>query len=573
MEEEEYVEEEYHYECGEEEGENLEDNIDNNMGEDLNQPEEQEEVKQPGSYVKKVITKKYQTYQTGDDDNIEINENEIVDEVGDDLNKDDVEVEGSNQFVKKYQITKAKTQTVTQNQNPRSQVYQSGENQEEENLGDDLNVQDNGEEEEGNNDYVYNKQEIKNTGNTVSTGPIKYSGYNKPVLRSKIVKTNEDEYANDNNNENYDDNNIIDVDEGNEKIVSIFHKSQIQNQAPEKGIKTNYLPQAQTQIQTETQEEPQQQIQTQNIQPSLTKKVVTTTTTTTVNAPNDYQNYQPEYEQDSNVVSNVNPVNVPQSVPHIVRKNEYGKILEERENYRFFVSGIGYVDAKGQPIKDQSKKQVVRKIPVVQTTQKVEYDDPNVIELIPNQNPSIYEKRSTSSEPTHYFRNLGTISKTNESGKKKFYHVIETTPLDYNDEVQEYQPIRTVLRPAISQPQPKYVESHTNNLIPLKQFRSSPKRVTKTTVSEPYLCDYCTHNCSCQYPQEEVRVVRETTCLHQCPFVSSSRKQFRSRDRIPANQNYVHNKVVYQNKYQPEYFDNYKFHVIKGTCGKKKSKK
>lgn len=111
-------------------------------------------------------------------------------------------------------------------------------------------------------------------------------------------------------------------------------------------------------------------------------------------------------------------------------------ILEERNNYLLYVSGVGFVDANGEPIKNEVEK--VRRAPEPPKPIKrikIEYE-PKV--------ETTYEKISVeeNKEPNYSFNNLGIYAKTNDEGKKVYYRVIEAVP-DEEEEFDIYKKVTT----------------------------------------------------------------------------------------------------------------------------------
>lgn len=324
------------------------------------------------------------------------------------------------------------------------------------------------------------------------------------------------------------------------------------------------------------------------------------------------------------VITNENKTNPPVG-KKVIKKVIPGKIMEETNNYRLYVSGIGYVDEYGNPIKTKSttryQSEIQQQVPIVKSQlnknqvqnqptqinnnqQKVIQNIPepqikqtnevliedvqkvpmttdvnkNQFECVPNQNTNVYRQRTKSSEPIVYFRNLGIHSKTNEYGKRQFYRVIEATPVEYNNFYPQQNQItqETVLR---AQPVQTVIQQ-----VPVVCPKHSVIRTTQNV---------CSHNICPVHDLggEEYEVVEEIqevpvmhqyqhTCQHQCPVHSGnvvrSRQQqiLRSRGRTPVTENYSRvrnvNQVSYHEKRQPQYLDNYKFKEIRGTSGAKK---
>lgn len=118
-----------------------------------------------------------------------------------------------------------------------------------------------------------------------------------------------------------------------------------------------------------------------------------------------------------------------------VKKTDYGKIVDERKNYRLYLSGIGYVDE--EPPKPLPKPVVrappVKKEPEMETITEVKV-----------------EKVSDGQDPDWKFTNLGVTSRDDNQGKRTFYRVIQATP--EGDSFAEFKKItRTYKRPKKTQ--------------------------------------------------------------------------------------------------------------------------
>lgn len=154
----------------------------------------------------------------------------------------------------------------------------------------------------------------------------------------------------------------------------------------------------------------------------------------------------------------------------IIKKNDYGKIVEERNNYRLYLSGVGYVDVDeaGKPIMPQKTETVVKKSiplappkpePIVEPP-KPKPEPPKVSKILEQEKEvkTTLVKLVEEEEPTYTFKNLGTTSKDGAEGKKVFYRIIEAIP--EGEGYEEYkQTTTTIVKP------PVHIESGADQMI------------------------------------------------------------------------------------------------------------
>lgn len=129
---------------------------------------------------------------------------------------------------------------------------------------------------------------------------------------------------------------------------------------------------------------------------------------------------KPQFQLAYNAKEN-NPYNT-----RVVKKKDFGKIVDERKNYRLYVSGVGYVDEAEVPKPKPApvlKRVVKETIPVMAPPP----EPPKEPEMETVTKVSI-EKISDGDDPDWKFTNLGVTAKQSEEGKKVFYRVIEAVP-------------------------------------------------------------------------------------------------------------------------------------------------
>lgn len=532
-------------------------------------------------------------------------------------------IQEQSQGYSKKVITTTKTTTTKsyqgygqQNQVEVEQEEQEVQEQQDDDLGDNLDepypVED---------DLDHNQKIINSvvTSKTTSQKPFSYNQINKKNTPTTTTTSYKYEF---NKNKNFKANPSSYVVQ-NENIE--INENENQNECYDDNLNQQPI-QNQNQIQNEGYDDDlnQQPIQNQN---------------QTQNAEEVYEEADPNQNQNQNVVYQTEVITNEEIPPtttskKIIKKVMPGKIMEETNNYRLYVSGIGYVDEFGNPVKKPttSTQQVTEAPPTKVRTQqtKFQYNPPkntqvnqvetvktqiiqpqpgtapneniyesvqevpltnmtkNQYECVPNQNTNVYRKRSQSTEPVVYFRNLGIHSKTNEYGKRQFYRVIEATPLDYNNFNQQNQSNfstkETVLR---SQPP---VVQNVIQQVPVVCPKHSVIRTTQTeNVQNVYnICPIHSHVGGEEYEVvEEIQEVPAVThhvceheCQHLCPvhdsrIVRSQQQVLRTRGRTPVADGFSRkyrtvNKVYSHEVRQPDYRDNYKFSEIKGTSGVKK---